>query len=417
MNSKTTKIKASIITIGDEILVGQTIDTNSFWIASQLNLIGIPVAEIISISDKKEAIIEALNRELKYSQIVILTGGLGPTVDDITKSVLTTYFDDELILNNDVLAKIETYFLSVKRTMLEVNRLQAMLPQKADLISNDLGTATGMWFKKDNKDIISLPGVPHEMKGLIAKIIPQLKEKFQLADFFHRTILFQGIGESQLAGNIKDAENTCKSKNIEVAYLPATGLVKVRLTGSVAQSDFILSTLNDIREKYPQLVYGTESETLEEVIGKLLKKNKKTLGTIESCTGGALAGRIVSIDGASSYFIGSIVSYHNKIKTGIVGVNAETIDQFGAVSQETVESMAKNGRLKLGVDYCIATSGIAGPDGGTAEKPLGTTWIAIASADEIQSKKFIFNHNRERNIESTVVYALNFLRRFILKLN
>lgn len=416
MISKTHQIKAAIITIGDEILIGQTVDTNSAWIATKLSLIGIPVKEIISISDQKEKIVDALNRELANHQIIIITGGLGPTKDDITKDVLTEYFNDELVLNEDLLAKIKRYFTSQNRPMLEVNERQAMQPKKAKIIENDLGTAAGMWFKKDDCHIISLPGVPYEMKGLLEKIIPLLKDQFQLADFFHRTILFQGIGESQLSENIKEIENDCHAKGIQVAYLPSTGLVKIRLTGNQNQSDYILKLLNKIREAYPLLVYGIEDETLETVIGNLLKKSGKTLGTIESCTGGAIANRIISVSGASSYYIGSIVCYDNKIKTDLVNVDATVIAQHGAVSQETVELMAKNGRLKLGVDYCIATTGIAGPDGGTDAKPVGTIWIAVASADEIQSKKFTFKQNRERNIESTVVYALNFLRRFMLKL-
>jgi len=416
MNSKLSPTSASIITIGDEILIGQTVDTNSAWIAAQLNLIGISVNEIISISDQKEKITEALNRELIKSQIIIVTGGLGPTNDDITKSVITNYFNDELELNEELLEKISAYFKSANRPMLEVNRLQAMLPKKAKLIENDLGTAAGMWFTKDNNHVISLPGVPYEMKGLMEKIIPQLKTKFQLADFYHRTILFQGIGESQLAENIKEVENETRKNGIQVAYLPSTGLVKIRLTGNLDQANLINKTLETFQKKYPQLVYGFEDTTLEEVIGELLKQNGKTLGTVESCSGGAIASRIVSISGASSYFMGSIVSYDYKLKTQIIGVSEEILSKYGAVSQETVELMAKNGRQKLGVDYCIAASGIAGPDGGTDDKPVGTIWIAIASKDEIQSKKFLFKQNRQRNIESTVVYALNFLRRFILKL-
>ena len=227
MNSNLLLTQASIITIGDEILIGQTIDTNSAWIASQLRLVGISVSEIISISDQKEKIIEALDRELSKSNLVIVTGGLGPTNDDITKTVITDYFDDELILNKKSLEKITAYFKSANRPMLEVNRMQAMLPKKAILIENDLGTAAGMWFTREDKHVISLPGVPYEMKGLMEKIIPDLKTKFQLADFYHRTILFQGIGESQLAENIKEIENECRENGIQVAYLPSTGIVKI----------------------------------------------------------------------------------------------------------------------------------------------------------------------------------------------
>lgn len=409
------QIQASIITIGDEILIGQTVDTNSAWIASELNLIGIPVKEIISISDRSELIKEAIDRELKLNKLIFITGGLGPTQDDVTKKTLVDYFDDELEINESVLSKIEHYFNSINRPMLEVHRQQAALPKKARIIENQLGTASGMWFRKGNSSVIALPGVPYEMKGLLSQIIPLLKAEFPLGDFFHKTILMQGIGETTLADNISEIETACRNQGIGVAYLPSPGIVKLRLSSTSKEKDIIENYLNSIAESHKAFVYGFDSDTLESVIGELLKQNGATLGTVESCTGGAIAARIVSVSGSSLYYKGSIISYSYEIKESLVGVPSEVIKTQGAVSKECVESMAVNGVKTLGVDYCIAASGIAGPDGGTPDKPVGTVWIAIASAQGVLSKLHQFRFNRERNIELTVVSALNELRRTLVK--
>lgn len=406
-------IHASIITIGDEILVGQTIDTNSAWIAAQLNLIGISVREIISISDKAHAIVDALERELTLSKLVFITGGLGPTQDDITKKTLCDYFNDELIIDTKILGRIEDYFKSMKRPVLEVHRMQAALPKKARIIENQLGTASGMWFKKDGASIISLPGVPYEMKGLMEQILPILKTEYPLGDFYHKTILLQGIGETTLAQNIAEIETECRNAGIGVAYLPSPGIVKLRLSGNSHQKEKIETYLQKIKEQHLEFAFGQESDTLESVIGDLLRKKKSTVGSVESCTGGALAAKLVSVSGSSDYYKGSLVSYAYELKENLVGVDSNLINVHGAVSQECVESMAINGLKLLNVDYCIATSGIAGPAGGTPEKPVGTIWIAIASKGGVSSKVHYFKHNRERNIELTVVYALNMLRRML----
>ncbi len=405
------QIHASIITIGDEILVGQTIDTNSAWIAAQLNLIGISVREIISISDKADAITEALNRELGLSQLVFITGGLGPTQDDITKKTLCDYFNDELVIDTKILGRIEDYFNSMKRPVLEVHRMQAALPQKARIIENQLGTASGMWFEKEGASIISLPGVPYEMKGLMEQILPLLKSAYPLGDFYHKTILLQGIGETTLAQNIADIETACRNIEIGVAYLPSPGIVKLRLSGTSLQKEKIENYLQQIKDRHVEFAFGQESDTLESVIGDQLRKSKLTVGSVESCTGGALAAKLVSISGSSDYYKGSLVSYAYELKENLVGVDANLINTFGAVSKECVEQMATKGLKLLNVDYCVATSGIAGPAGGTPEKPVGTVWIAIANKDGVISKVHYFKHNRERNIELTVVYALNMLRR------
>ncbi|MEO9532082.1 MAG: CinA family nicotinamide mononucleotide deamidase-related protein [Crocinitomicaceae bacterium] len=403
-------MKADIITIGDEILIGQTIDTNSAWMGSELNKYGVSVRQITSISDNSHAIISTLENSLNEADFIFITGGLGPTKDDITKNVLTNYFRDELVLYQDICDEIEAYFTSVNRPFLEVNRQQAMLPKKAKIIRNDLGTASGMWFESMGKQVFSLPGVPYEMKGLVNKILPQLQEKFQLGDFYHCTSHFQGVPESILADTIEDIESEILKEKISIAYLPSTGIVKIRLTGEQHQKESINDFLSEIEKRFPKNFFGRGDITIQQKIAQLLMAEKKTLGTVESCTGGALAQRIVSTPGSSAYYKGSIISYAYELKEKMVDVNHDELWEHGAVSAVVVEQMAKGGIEKLNVDYCIATSGIAGPDGGTDEKPVGTIWMAIATKDKVYSKKFSFRQNRERNIESAVVYGLNYLR-------
>ena len=410
-------MNAHIITIGDEILVGQTVDTNSTYIAQQLNSIGIAVSEIQSIKDEKDAIIDALKKALKKNKLIILTGGLGPTNDDITKKVLTDFFNDKLILYPQILEKIQSFFKKFNKPFLEVNRQQAMLPKQAKIIENDLGTASGMWWTtKESKEVISLPGVPYEMKGLIQKIIPQLKAKHQLGELFHHTILFQGIGEAKLADLLKEKESEIRQKGITVSYLPSVGQVKFRLTGKLSQKEYILDTLNQIKNQFIKYCFGEQDELLEEVIGQLLDKHNLTIGTVESCTGGALASKLVSVAGSSAYFQGSLLTYSNHLKHLIAEVDNDLITKRGAVCQQVVEAMAKNGANKLDVDYCISTSGIAGPTGGTKDKPVGMVWVGIANKNKVWSKVFYFGHNRQRNIEATVMHTLNFLRLVILDL-
>lgn len=409
-------MQADIIAIGDEILIGQTIDTNSAWMAQELKLVGIPIRQITSISDKKEAIEAALTAAMEKSDLILITGGLGPTQDDITKRVLTDYFEDELMYHEDIGNEIKEYFASVNRPFLEVNRQQAFLPKKARIIKNKLGTASGMWFQKNGKSIISMPGVPYEMKGLMSEIIPLLKLEFGLARFYHHTILFQGIPETVLADEIKELETEIRNKGINLSYLPSIGLIKLRFTANESLKREILHYASKIATQFPLHVYGQENDTLERVIGAILQKNNQTLGTVESCTGGAIAKRIVSVPGSSAHYKGSVVSYAYELKESLVGVSKEDLVKYGAVSQEVIIQMAQGGLKALNVDYCIATSGIAGPDGGMPNKPVGTVWVAVATLDKVYSKRFNFRQNRERNIESTVVYSLNYLRRIMLGL-
>jgi len=404
---------SAIVTIGDELLIGQVIDTNSSWIAQQLNLIGVKVEERVSVADDVEAIKNVLNRLLLKVDYIFITGGLGPTKDDITKHTLTQYFDDELVLHQGALENVKKLFKAFGREVNKVNELQAMQPSKAKIIINSNGTASGMWFTKNAKSVISMPGVPFEMKGMMMDtILPEIQKQNNI-QIFHKTICTQGIGESVLAERIADIENDLP-QNIKLAYLPSPGQVRLRLSayGNVAENE-VNVFVQRIVERVRDYVFGFDNVVLQEVIGELLKQKGKTLATAESCTGGYIAHLITSVPGSSTYFKGSVVSYANEIKVNELGVNEKDIQQFGAVSKQVVEQMALGVLNKMKVDYAIATSGIAGPEGGTTEKPVGLVWIAVASKDGIFSKDFKFGDNRERNIQRAALTALNFLRKEI----
>ena len=408
-------MRAKIITIGDEILVGQTVDTNSAFIAKAFNEIGFQVTEILSIADTKDHILEALDKAIPNHDFVILTGGLGPTNDDITKTVLTDYFKDELVMYPEVLERIKGFFKKFNKPFLKVNELQAMLPAKATIIENELGTASGMWFKQGETNVLSLPGVPFEMKALFTAFLERIKGQYELGEFYHATVLVAGIGESYFAELIADWEKACRDHNVGVAYLPSIGTLKLRLTGELKDKQFIDDQLGQLIKSHPKYVIGYEDTKLEEKIGALLKTDHQKLGTVESCTGGGLAKAIVAVPGSSAYYEGSIVSYSYQLKEKLVGVQSETLVNYGAVSEEVVTEMASHGKQKLDVDYCISISGVAGPGGGTEDKPVGSVWIAIATPDKIHTKLFNFGHNRSRNIQSTIMAALNFLRLILIK--
>jgi nicotinamide-nucleotide amidase len=407
-------VEAEIITIGDEILIGQTVDTNSAWMGQQLNDVGVDVDRVVSIRDTKEAIVEALENVKPKTKLVLLTGGLGPTKDDITKYTLQDYFGGDLVFNQEAYDNVERIFKMFKKEVIEVNRLQAMIPSTCIMLLNEMGTAPGMLFERDGVHYVSMPGVPYEMKHLIrTHVLPLIKEKLNPGVVIHRTILTQGLGESFLAEIIKDWQDSLHEE-ISLAYLPSAGMVKMRLTVKGRDEKFLNELIEDaVAKLLPQIekyVYGTENDTLESVVGALLKNDNATLSSAESCTGGNIARLLTTIPGSSAYFIGSVVAYHNKVKQNMLDVSENDLKTHGAVSEPVVLQMANGAKEKFGTDYAVATSGIAGPDGGTKDKPVGTIWIAVAGPKRTITRKFNFGNNRLRNIQKTSFMALNMLR-------
>jgi nicotinamide-nucleotide amidase len=411
-------MKAEIISIGDELLIGQTINTNASWLGSELALINVKVENCQTISDKRDSIIGAFDLAFSRSNLIIVTGGLGPTKDDITKHVLCEYFDSELIMNEDALKRIQDFFVKKKRPMLEINNLQAALPACCEMIPNYQGTASGMWFEKDGKILISLPGVPYEMKAMmIETLLPKISTYFHVKALYHKTMLTTGIGESYLADLIKDIENSILERNFSLAYLPSPGMVKLRITSpnGIKDKDLVDKYFQEIESLIPDHVFGFENDSLSAIIGERLNFLQKTLSTVESCTAGGIAHEIVKTPGSSSYYQGSIVAYSYELKSNLVHVAPDTLEKFGAVSEETAKEMVVGGLKVLNTDFCIATTGIAGPDGGTEDKPVGTVWVAVASKEKIVTKCFYFGDNRERNMKMTIFAALNLLRIHFLK--
>lgn len=411
-------MKAEIITIGDEILIGQIIDTNSSWLGSELSKIGIQVVHRSSVSDNRMAIINALEDARKRADIILITGGLGPTKDDVTKHTLVDYFSTHLVLNQEVLDWVNSIFRKRNIPMPESNNLQAMVPENCEVLFNRNGTAPGMWFDNDGKVFISMPGVPFEMKAIFSEeAVPRLLKKFELPVIIHRTILTSNIGESFLAQKIESLENALPP-HIKLAYLPGVGMVRLRFSGTHSREDFLRTELDTIISHLYELVgtyiYGEENDTLEKNTGLLLKSNGQTLATAESCTGGYIAHLITSVPGSSAYYKGSIISYANEIKINELGVKPETLKSVGAVSEDCVIQMAEGVRKKFNTSYAIATSGIAGPDGGTPEKPVGTVWIAVSNEKETIAKQFNMGEHRERTIERTAIQALDMLRKMIM---
>jgi len=404
---------AEIITIGDELLIGQVIDTNSAWMAEQLNLIGIKVHQITSISDDQTHILTTLHEASERAQLILITGGLGPTKDDITKQTLCKYFDTSLVFSEKAYANVEKIFSSRGYAVTELNRLQAMVPANCKVIANPNGTAPCMWFEKNDCIYVSMPGVPFEMKAIMEQeIIPQLLDKLNKV-IIHRTILTEGVGESHLASIIEPWEDSLPSF-IKLAYLPQPGMVRLRLTAYGTDRNELQEAIDKAeKELYPlagNYIFGFDNDTMESVVGQLLRDKGMTLSTAESCTGGNIAQLITSIAGSSDYFKGSIVAYSNEIKENLLGVPHQVLVEHGAVSEQTVIAMAEGIRSRFATDYAISVSGIAGPGGGTAEKPVGTTWIAVATPTETIARKFMFGEHRGRNIRKASISALNMLR-------
>jgi nicotinamide-nucleotide amidase len=408
-----------VISIGDELLIGQTVNTNASWIGQEISKIGGNVIEGLTISDKANDILSSVEYSINKADVVIITGGLGPTKDDITKHTLTEYFETELEIHQPTLEKITAYFSMRKRPMLESNVQQAALPKDCTILTNNYGTASGMLFEKKGKVVISLPGVPYEMKGIMTEeVFPRMKERFQLNSMYHKTILTQGIGESFLAEKLTDWENRVRNEGFGLAYLPSPGIVKLRISSSNGDKDKdkIDIYLSEVKNTLPEAVFGYENETLPEIIGKILRENNLKIGTVESCTSGLLANQLVSVSGASDYYEGSLLTYSYKLKEEILGVSNATLIENGAVSEIVATEMAQKGLRKLDVDICISTTGIAGPLGGTDDKPVGLVWIGLATKKGVKARKFQFGDNRERNLQMTVLSALNWLRYELLTL-
>jgi nicotinamide-nucleotide amidase len=409
-----------VVSIGDELLLGQTINTNASWIGTEIAKLGGEVVEGVTIKDTKEAILNSVDYALAQADVVLITGGLGPTKDDITKYTLCEYFNTELGMHQPTLDHITDFFVKRGREMLETNIQQAALPKSCEILFNENGTAPGMWFEKDDKVLVSLPGVPYEMKAIMAdEVFPRLMDRFELEAIYYRTIHTQGMGESFLAEKISDIEDAIRRDGLGLAYLPSPGLVRLRLTGKKNEQDrsLIAKYMKHIEDRIQKHVFGFDGAVLSEVVGKLLIEKGGTVSTVESCTGGALAKSLTSISGSSTYYMGSLLTYSNEMKQRLADVPEQDLIENGAVSQVVVEAMAKGGMNKIDTDFCISTSGVAGPNGGTDEKPVGTVWIAIASKNRMFSKRFQFGSDRARNIEMTVNAALNLLRCEILGLN
>lgn len=411
-------MKAEIITIGDEILIGQIVDTNSAWLGETLNLNGIEVHQITSVHDDRQHITEAIDCAIKRVDLVLVTGGLGPTKDDITKTTLCEYFKTKLVFHEPTFEHIKSRFAARNIDMNKLNRDQALVPENCTVLFNKAGTAPGMMFEKDGTLIVSVPGVPFEMKYLVEfELLPRLVNSGKTKAIFHKTVLTQGLPESMLAEKIEAWENALP-KNIKLAYLPNPTAVRLRLsamgTDKSQLETLVENEIKKLKSIIPDNVFGFNGDTLAGAVGALLKENNQKLAIAESCTGGYIAHLITSVAGSSAFFAGSVTAYSNATKEKLLGVQIATLEKYGAVSEQVAKEMASGAKKMLNVDYALSTTGIAGPTGGTAEKPVGTVWIAVAGEKGVEAKKFVFGDNRERNIVRSSQTALQILRQLIL---
>ncbi len=415
-------MKATIVTIGDEILIGQIVDTNSNFIAKELDRIGVETYEMISISDDKQHILNTFAQLQNKVDIVIITGGLGPTKDDITKKTFCDYFDDHLVVNPEVLAHvtelIEGFY---KRPISQLNKDQALVPSKCTVLHNKMGTAPGMWMKKENTVFVSLPGVPYEMKYLVEnEIIPKIVKEYKRPYIIHKTILTYGQGESLVAERIENWENNLP-EFIKLAYLPNPGRVRLRMTARGTDKEELEKAIEENVQSLDAIIHDIivgyeENETIETVVGKLLAKNNKTISTAESCTGGKIASLLSSVQGASRYFKGSVVSYATEAKVNVLGISQDLIDQFSVVSAEVAAAMALNVKDILKTDYAIATTGNGGPSKGDSKAEIGTVFIALATPEGVITEEFNFGQPREKVIDRATIKSLEILQKEILKI-
>lgn len=412
-------MRAEIITIGDEILIGQIVDTNSAWMAEQLNLVGIEVFQITSVHDDRDHIMQALASAEKQVDVVLITGGLGPTKDDITKHTLCEYFNTKLVFHEPTFGFIRERFISRGIDFNKLNREQALVPENCTVIPNTEGTAPCMWFERNDTVFISMPGVPSEMKSIMTReVLPRLITSGKIKAIVHKTILTQGVPESMLAIRIEEWENNLPPF-IRLAYLPNPMSVRLRLTATGTDKEFLNLEIERqvaaLQALLPTEIYGYDNDTLADSVARLLKERNEVLAVAESCTGGYISHLLTLIPGASAWYAGGITAYENQVKTNLLAVNPDTLEAHGAVSENTAKEMAMGIKKILKSDYAVATTGIAGPDGGTPDKPVGTVWISIAGPTKLIAQKFVFGYNRERNIMRTAQTALSMLRKMILE--
>lgn len=414
---KTNSVKVEIITIGDEILIGQIVDTNSAWMSVELNKAGFEIVQITSVHDDAAHIVASLDLALERADVVLFTGGIGPTKDDITKQTLSRYFGMQLVFNDEVYKNIEQVLTQRSRAVNKLTRTQAFVPDGCTVIQNRVGTAPVTWFEKNGKVIVSMPGVPNEMKHIMStEVIPRLSQRYKTPTIIHKNVIVQGYPESALAMKIANWENALPA-DIHLAYLPNYGIIKLRLSGvsedPLALEFSINQQIAGLTEILADAIVAYDDTPVEEMIGNLLTTKGMTLSTAESCTGGFIAHKITTVPGSSKYFKGSVVSYSNEVKVNVLNVLSDDIQLYGAVSRQVVEQMADNVRKLLKTDYALATSGIAGPDGGTAEKPVGLVWISVSSPKGVVSREFKFGNVRIQNIERTAQTAMLMLKEVI----
>jgi len=412
-------MNVEIITIGDEILIGQIVDTNSAWMAQELNKIGLRVKQISSISDDESHILKALQEAESRARVVLITGGLGPTKDDITKKTLAKYFNCGMVFNEAQFEQVVLIFKSFGREVTPINKLQAEVPEACTCIVNNNGTAPGMWFEKGETIFVSMPGVPYEMKGMmLSDILPLLRRKLNTPTILHRTFLTQGVGESMLAQWIEKWEDALPM-HIKLAYLPSPGMVRLRLSATGENAEILENEVEELAIKLYELIgehiYGEGETTLPKLIQEWFVENKKTFALAESCTGGNVAHLLTSIAGSSAYFKGGFVSYSNEMKIKQLNVPEELIEAHGAVSEQVAIAMAEGAKKTLNTDYALSVTGVAGPDGGSEEKPVGTVWIGISGPEGTFAKHFRFSIDRNRNITHASLSAMNLLRKVVLK--
>jgi nicotinamide-nucleotide amidase len=411
-------VKAEIITIGDEILYGQILDTNTQWISLELDKLGIKTVRKSSVGDQKSEILQILNEAAKRADVVLITGGLGPTKDDLTKKILAEYFDCELAMHSVALQDVTEFFAKRGRELSDINRDQALLPTKSEFVRNSQGTAPAMWFNEKGVIWVSMPGVPYEMKNIMEQeVLPRLVNHFQMPVIYHKVIKTVGIGESYLSELIESWELQLP-EHIKLAYLPSMGIVKLRLTAVgddlsrlKEEVEVELRKVNPLIQSY---IFGYEKDELAEVVGRLLIDQKATLSVAESCTGGHLAHQFTQNPGSSAYFVGGILSYANQLKIDQLGVSTAVLASDGAVSEACIQAMAQGVQKRLGTTYALATSGIAGPDGGTEEKPVGTVWVALAHPTGVITRKLTLGGTRMQNIYLSSLACVNLLRKYLL---